>query len=103
MRALTRLVPVLALVSALGACACDLHDEVMDWAGEGAVSCGLVQLGDPAAEAFACALDHLAAREPFALWVELRGADSHVIEAWAGRDDGSVAHFWYDGDPSGGG
>lgn len=87
----------------LGACACDLHDEILDWAGDGADSCGFVRLGDPAAGAHACALEHLEAGEPFALWVELRGTDSHVVEAWAGRADGSVGHFLYDGDPSGGG
>lgn len=86
----------------LASCECSLHDEAFELAGDGATDCGHVPVGASAAAAFECALVAMETHAAFVIRLELRGTDSHVVQAWVGQKDGDVFHLLYDGDPSGG-
>lgn len=87
----------------LAACPCDLRETAFDLAGSGAVDCGIVPLGESAADGFDCALSALEADMAFVLRVELQGIDSRVVRAWVGQPGARVWQLLYDGDPGGGG
>jgi hypothetical protein len=72
-------------------------------AGEKAVDCGRVPLGENPKGAADCALRAYKAGKPFRVLFDVQGIDSFVAEAYVRSPDGTLHGLMWDSDPAGGG
>lgn len=104
MRTLLILVAVTALASGCGT-EClreDIERETSSSAGDGAMNCGDVTLGESAESTVTCATNSLAASTPFRATIQAQGTDSEVIVGWALNAEGQLFQLSFDSDRTGG-
>lgn len=101
LRALCAVVAVVGLASC-NASKCSLDDEMRQKAGDGAINCGGVALGDSTSTVDQCVVKAFEAGTPFFARYAEYGTDSQVALGVTRNRAGTVTYFQWDSDPSGG-
>ena len=101
LRALCAVLAVVGLASC-NASKCSLDDELNQRAGDGAINCGSVGLGDSTSTVDQCVVKAFDAGTPFLARYAEHGTDSQVALGVARNRAGTVTFLQWDSDPSGG-
>lgn len=80
----------------------DFVAEVDESVEEGAVNCGIVEVGEPEVTTNTCVADSFVNEKSFFAVYQLQGIDSAVGAAITGDGEGNVMKWRYDSNPSGG-
>lgn len=80
----------------------DFADEVSQSAGDDAVDCGIVEIGESEVSTNTCVAEAFINGEAFYSIYELQGVDSSVGGALSGDAEGEVLQWEFDSNPTGG-
>ena len=80
----------------------DFMDEVSQSAGDDAVDCGVVEIGESEVSTNTCVAEAFINGEAFYAVYELQGIDSSVGAALSADGEGEVLQWEYDSNPTGG-